>query len=161
MTSDGAMFSTCRTWRYLLWRIWDYNKKLALFIGLNPSTANEYINDPTIRRCIGFAKAWGYGGILMANLFAYRATDPAVMKASVHPVGSKNDGAIERAARRSELIVCAWGAHGSYMNRDKVVRALLGDHRLHHLGLTIKGQPKHPLYLRADTQPIFWSRDAV
>ena len=81
-----AVFSPCRTYRYALSRVWAADKPYALFIGLNPSTADETLDDPTIRRCIDFAKRWGYGGLVMANLFAYRATDPAVMKRAAEPV---------------------------------------------------------------------------
>ena len=77
-----AVFSPCRTYRYALSRVWAADKPYALFIGLNPSTADETLDDPTIRRCIDFAKRWGYGGLVMANLFAYRATEPSEMKAA-------------------------------------------------------------------------------
>ena len=86
-----AVFSPCRTYRYALSRVWAADKPYALFIGLNPSTADETLDDPTIRRCIDFAKRWGYGGLVMANLFAYRATNPSEMKAATDPVGVAND----------------------------------------------------------------------
>ncbi len=153
----GAKLSDCRTWRYLLWRAWSpRNGGLVTFIGLNPSTADEDDDDPTIRRCVGFAKAWGHVGIIMVNLFAYRATDPGAMKSTRTPIGPKNDKAIIGAAERSDLVVCAWGAQGGHRRRDEEVCALLGEYQLHHLGLTKGGQPKHPLYLKSSTKPQRW-----
>ena len=87
----GAIFSGCRTYRYTLWRSWDRDKGDVMFIGLNPSTADETLNDPTVRRCINYAKSWGYGGIYMANMFAFRATDPKEMKQAKDPIGYRND----------------------------------------------------------------------
>ena len=86
-----AKLSECRKYRYALWRTWDETKPHVMIIGLNPSTADETKDDPTITRCINFAKSWGYGGVCMANLFAYRATEPTVMKGSTDPVGTEND----------------------------------------------------------------------
>ena len=88
---NGAMFSPCRSYRYSLWRTWDSQKPIVVFIGLNPSTADETVNDPTMRRCIGFARLWGYGGMVVVNLFAYCATKPTVLRHVADPVGKDTD----------------------------------------------------------------------
>lgn len=148
----GAEFSACRTWRYALWRQWDWQgyANQVMFIGLNPSTADETEDDPTIRRCIQFAKDWGYGGLIMMNAYAFRATDPKVMKASTDPVGPGNDEAL--AYRRSQvgLIVAAWGAHCPPERESRICQVI--GKTIQCLGKTKAGRPKHPLYLRADTQ---------
>lgn len=152
----AAEFSDCRTYRYVLSRIWDRSERSVTFIGLNPSTADETEDDPTIRRCIGFAKAWGYGGLIMANLFAYRATFPSDMKAAPDPIGSGNDSWLRHLADNS-LVIAAWGNHGSYMNRAADVRRMLSE--LYCLKLNGSGEPAHPLYLKADLMPTPFTTD--
>lgn len=120
-TSTGAVFSPCRKYRYTLWRIWNKDLPSCLFVGLNPSTADETENDHTIRRCIGFTRDWGYGGLYMANLFAFRATDPAEMKASPDPIDPENDTWLKKLSKHTEITICAWGVHGAFMDRDKEV----------------------------------------
>lgn len=156
MPTDNAMkksarFSPCRSHRYELWRRWADDQPYALIIGLNPSTADESQDDPTIRRCIRFARDWGYGALCMGNLFALRATDPRVMLDHWAPVGADNDATLLRLAAGAGIVVAAWGAHGSHRRRDQWALANLPN--LHHLGLTKSGQPRHPLYLPADTLP--------
>lgn len=150
-----ATFSSCRTYRYTLSRSWAAGPVVA-FIGLNPSTADETTDDPTIRRCIGFARSWGFGGLLMLNLFAFRATDPKVMRAAPEPVGPGNNLALTDGANAASLVVAAWGTHGTHRARDAEVRKLLTN-RLHYLRLTKKGHPEHPLYLPASLTPQPWS----
>jgi hypothetical protein len=142
--NKGAEFSDDRVYRYTLWREWG-NKTVA-FIGLNPSTADENIDDPTIRRCINFAKSWGFGRMVMLNLFAFRATDPRDMKACQEPIGPENDKTLEGVSYSSDLVVCAWGVHGAHIDRgDEVTGMLLRRGiELHCLGRTTKGYPKHP-----------------
>jgi hypothetical protein len=124
---------------------------------LNPSTADEKEDDPTIRRCVNFAKRLGYGGAHMLNLFAYRATDPQEMKKAVDPVGPYNDRITKLyIADRHNDFVAAWGIHGSYMGRDKVVAAMIPE--LLCFGVTKEGHPRHPLYLRNDTGLIPWRK---
>lgn len=147
----GALFSECLKWRYQLWRVWGGEGPLVCFIGLNPSTADALQNDPTVRRCMGFARDFGGSGLLMCNAFAYRATLPQDMKRADEPIGRDNDKWLLDAARRSSLVIAAWGIHGEFQNRGAAVRRLVP--RLHHLGLTSGGYPKHPLYLSASIRP--------
>lgn len=159
--NSGAHFSACGGYRYSLWRRWVDNcplDRMVAFIGLNPSTADEIENDPTIRRCIGFAKSWGFDGLVMLNLFAFRATDPDVMKAVTNPVGDRNDHAITYTLTRSGGIVCAWGTHGKHRARDFEVKWLLRGAAcpVWHLGKNGDGTPKHPLYLKANSERAVW-----
>jgi hypothetical protein len=158
VTSRGACISRCGFYRYSLWREWSPGPKV-MFIGLNPSKADAAIDDPTIRRCIGFASRWGYGGLLMANLFAWRSTDPRAMMAADDPIGPENNQAILDMHEQSALTVAAWGAHGAYRKRGDVVRALCA-RGLHYLRLTSGGQPGHPLYLPAAIDPLPWGEGA-
>lgn len=149
--SDGAVFSPDRVYRYELHRHWD-SGPLVAFIGLNPSTADETVNDPTIRRCIRFARDWGYGGLVMLNLFAYRATDPRQLRTVADPIGPENDRHLIAATADCGLIVAAWGAGGGYLNRAAQVTELL-PWALQALGETASGEPRHPLYMPAATIP--------
>jgi hypothetical protein len=147
-----AKLSDCRTYRYELWRIWDESKPYAMFIGLNPSTADETEDDPTIRRCINFAKSWGYGGLCMANLFAYRATQPEDMKKAPDPIGDKNDETLNLLAQNAGVIVGAWGNDGVFLNRSEYVRTLIPE--INVLKVNKSGEPAHPLYLKSTLTPI-------
>lgn len=149
-----AIFSQCGRYRYALGRIWDSHSQHVAFVGLNPSTADERVDDPTIRRCIAFARAWGFGGIQVLNLFAYRATRPADMLCQQDPVGPDNDHHLATRARSAALVVAAWGTLGTHLARDRAVRALLPN--LHCLRLTKHGHPAHPLYLPAHLRPVPW-----
>jgi hypothetical protein len=151
MIDSGATFSPCRTYRYALWRRWDmFDDRFMAIIGLNPSTADERDDDPTIRRCIGFAKREGFGGIVMLNLFAYRTKSPSIMKRAADPIGPDNDRIIMGYDRKGFMIVGVWGADGHFMGRADEVRKLINQ-PIYCFGLTKSGQPLHPLYLRADT----------
>ena len=119
ITPSGAQFSRCRRWRYLLWRRWDESKPVANFLMLNPSTADELKLDPSCTRARNYAERWGYGGLIVTNIFGWRATDPKVMKSVKDPVGRGNDAAILRAAREAKLVVCAWGNHGEHLGRGQ------------------------------------------
>ncbi|MFT4928999.1 MAG: hypothetical protein ACI8WB_005125 [Phenylobacterium sp.] len=157
MTSGTAMKNTaklsrCRQYRYALWRTWDDSKPYVMFVGLNPSTADEKFDDPTLTRCINYAKSWGFGGVCMANLFAFRATDPAVMKLADNPVGSQNNKWLKKLASEAGLVVAAWGNDGVYLGRSKKVRARLPN--LHCLKINKSGEPAHPLYQKADLKAV-------
>ena len=154
----SAEISECGTYRYSLRRQWAEGYQV-LFVMLNPSTADALAGDPTIRRCVGFAKSWGFSQLAVANLFALRSTDPHVLMrcGDIDPVGPRNDEAIIGLAEESTMIVAAWGNHGIFLGRSKEVRRILGATScLYHLGLTKSGQPRHPLYLPGDTQPGWW-----
>lgn len=153
----GATLSKDRMYRYSLWRIWDESLPVVLFIGLNPSTANENEDDNTIRRCINFAKGWGYGGLYMANLFAYRTKDPEVMMAVPYPVGNGNDEILVELYKKADITIAAWSADGNFKNRDKEVQLLLPE--LHVLKINKDGSPGHPLYLKKSLTPKQWRFD--
>lgn len=152
LLKSDAVFSPDRVHRYGLWRIWDDDLPKVLFIGLNPSTADEFKNDPTIRRCIGYAKDWGYGGYIMGNIFGFRATDPKVMKAAKDPIGPKNNEWLLKLHNEADLTIGAWGNHGEFMNRGKDIVNLIPN--LKCLKITGKGYPSHPLYLKKSLIPI-------
>ena len=157
----GAAFSDCGRYRYRLGRAWDETLPAATFIMLNPSTADGAVDDPTIRRCIGYARAWGCGSLSVVNLYAWRATDPAELTAATDPVGPANDDFIAAAAtvaaRTGAPLVAAWGAHAR-PERIAGVLALPGMSRLTALACTKSGQPRHPLYLPAGLTPRPWSQ---
>jgi hypothetical protein len=149
-------------YRYLLWRAWGTGSRV-LFIMLNPSSATATEDDPTIRRCVGFARAWGFEGLEVANIFALRSTDPTALYAHPDPIGPLNDATIADAARRAGRVVCAWGTHGKLMARDSAVLRALWDAGVKPmvLGLTVGlAKPRHPLYMRRDVEPFFMLRDA-
>lgn len=146
----SAVLSPCGRYRYELWRRWAEGPQV-LFVMLNPSTADDKHDDATIRKCISYAKRWGFGGVGVVNLFAFRATDPRVMKAARDPIGSENDATIRRLAQEAGLIVAAWGAHGTHMGRAAAVLEMLP--RAHCLHRTKDGAPGHPLYLPGDAVP--------
>jgi hypothetical protein len=185
---SDAVFSPDRVHRYALYRTWEplsmdacarrdgicdcdgrpcaAPNRLCMFVGLNPSTADETTDDPTIRRCIRFARDWGYDGLVMANLYAFRATQPAELATAVAPIGEWGDDAnandvwLQKLARDAELVVAAWGADaGPQPWRASTVRAILEGTcgPLHVLGLTKDGAPRHPLYMPAATRPMVWS----
>ena len=146
-----AKFSSCRRYRYALWRIWDFSKPSAMFIGLNPSTADETKDDPTIRRCINFAKSWDYGGIYVTNLFAYRSNSPNKMKIQSNPIGDENDKWIKKLSQKSGVIIAAWGNDGSHLNRSRIIECKIPN--LKCIKKNKSGQPSHPLYLKSNLKP--------
>ena len=153
-------------YRYTLWRRGliavdlfspaPKNTGFVQFIGLNPSTATETLDDPTLRRVQGFTKTWGYDAMVMTNLFAFRATIPKDMMSAAAPEGSENDSVLGEIATRAALVICAWGNHGAHNGRSARVCAWLKrlNIPLFALKVTDAGEPQHPLYLSADTQPI-------
>ena len=153
-SSTGAVFSECRRWRYLLWRQWDKALPVANFLMLNPSTADESKLDPTCSRARAYAEAWGYGALIVTNVFGWRSTDPKALLHVRDPVGKGNDAAILRAARESDLVVCAWGNHGA--SRTRRMRELLSGIPLNALKLTGAGEPGHPLYLKKSLRAAPW-----
>lgn len=167
MSERKTEFSPCRRYRYTLWREWDcdlltgcaddaeHSDEYLVVIGLNPSTADETQDDPTIRRCIGFAKRWGFGALCMTNLFAWRETEPERMKCEPHPVGDDNDYWLTECAKGAGMILAAWGKDGRHRFRAKHVSAMLPP--LYCLQINQDGSPKHPLYVKADVVPVRFS----
>ena len=153
-----AVYSDCERYRYLLTRVWEPGGAKALFVMLNPSTATEVQNDPTVERCERRARALGFGAFRVTNIFAWRETDPKAMRAAADPVGPANDAAIRDSAPWADRIICAWGAHGAHLDRGPAVERLLRGTGLplFHLGLTKAGHPRHPLYIAYDRQPERW-----
>ncbi|MFK0288303.1 DUF1643 domain-containing protein [Streptomyces sp. NPDC090499] len=145
----AAVFDAGRTYRYLLTRIWDPAKAPLVWVMLNPSTADAFVEDPTIRRCLSFAQREGAGGIVVVNLFALRSTDPRALRHHADPVGRYNDAFIRQAVRTGGRVVAAWGAGGAEHGRGTAVAASLGAQGVPVacLGTTSTGQPRHPLYV--------------
>lgn len=160
-------FSPCRKYRYTLWRNWATEDLLVnagnssetkaheylMVIGLNPSTADETKDDPTIRKCIGFAKRWGFGALCMTNLFAWRDTDPAKMKKAENPIGDANNDWLRYCAAYAGMILGAWGRHGEHLKRNQYIRGIVG-RDIHCLKVNKDGSPMHPLYVPYETIPV-------
>lgn len=144
-----AHFSKCNNYRYALWRTWDDAKPFVMIIGLNPSMTED---NPTITRCANFAKAWGFGGVCVANLFAYRAAVPREMLVASDPVGKENDAWLAKLSEKAGLVVAAWGNDGGFLKRSHQVTSLLSD--LHCIQINKSGEPAHPLYLKASLMPV-------
>ena len=153
-----AVYSDCEAYRYALTRVWDATGKRVTFVMLNPSTANEVQNDPTVERCERRARALGFGAFQVCNIFAFRATDPKVMRKATDPVGPANDEAIRKGCLWADQVICAWGTHGAYLSRGPAVEALVRatEKPMAHLGLSKAGHPKHPLYISYQKQPEKW-----
>ncbi|MCK0538598.1 DUF1643 domain-containing protein [Alcanivorax quisquiliarum] len=149
-----AHFSRCGLYRYALWRWWGQGQDYALIIGLNPSTDPAGQDNPTVRRCVRFAQQWGYSGVCVANLFAWRTVEPAALLAAQAPIGPRNDHWLRRLGPGAAVIVAAWGNHGQHLGRGQAVRRLLPDMQV--LRLNRSGEPAHPLYLPAHLRPQPW-----
>ena len=157
MLERTAELSPCERYRYCLGRHWNKSAPACLFIMLNPSTADHIIDDRTIVKCKTYAAKWGYGSLLVGNLFALRSTDPKALRQAVSagedPVGPENNGHIVALLAQASLVVCAWGVNGTLLERDQeVVEMLQG--RGQALTLTKDGHPNHQLYLRSDLKPV-------
>lgn len=157
LAAMSAVISSCQQYRYLLKRpseVEHPDRTTALFVMLNPSTADATLDDPTIRRCRGFARGWGCAGIVVANLYALRSTDPAVLRGHRDAIGPENDDWLRRLAGEFGDVVCAWGANAEPARSAAVIEILRGaGARLWCLGITKAGAPKHPLYISA-SQPL-------
>ncbi len=158
-----AIISADGLYRYALWRVWDEQKRTILFICLNPSTADAVQDDPTLRRCMGFARAWGYGGVKLGNLFAYRATNPKELLAAADPVGPENNEWLKTMAVASTMVIAAWGNRGTLLNRSDQIAGLSRHlQNMKCLAVNKSGQPKHPLYVRGDIEPIaFYGAECI
>jgi hypothetical protein len=151
-----ALIDGTKKYRYMLMRQWgDSRDNFVNFIMLNPSTADDKIDDPTIESCIRLAKNWGFDGFYVTNLFALRATDPKTLRASAEPIGKENDKFIEKYAQSCKLVVIAWGNQGTLKNRNKLVLEQLNKISTPHcLKKTKLNHPNHPLYIKGDTKPM-------
>jgi hypothetical protein len=147
--------SPCKRYRYARWDVWSpfADARMVNFICLNPGFRGDNEIGPTVRRCIQFAKSWGYDGMVTTNLFAIRTpNDPEAMKACPDPIGADNDLWLMRIAglASTALVIAAWGKHGRHLQRGAAVSRLVPGMRC--LGLTQEGQPRHPFYVPASTQ---------
>lgn len=158
----AAVFSPCRKWRYHLQHIWDESQPNLIWMMLNPSTADELKNDPTVERCEQRARMWGFGGVEVFNIFGYRATDPADMKAYIDPVGPDNDDWMIDFAKKSQntKAIIGWGEHGKHRGRGEAVLNIIKQHdgRVNALKINASGHPKHPLYIgyKQKAAPFKW-----
>ena len=164
----SASFSDGEVYRYSLSRTWDEDKKPCIFVGLNPSTADASKDDPTFRRCVGYAQREGFGGLVMLNIFAYRATNPNELYEVEDPIGRFNQDAFMEEIQllntdydrepKGALVVCAWGGHGTLMNQgehalgwiEKELWTHIKGYRIACLGINLNHTPSHPLYLKKD-----------
>ena len=151
--SKNAHISLDGQYRYTLEREWDTGHGACVFIGLNPSTADAKEDDPTIRRCVAFAKAWGYKRLVMVNAYAFRVTDPKHLKKITDPVGQVNDIVLRGVCREAKMVVACWGNNIERIRQDNLLLML---DNLHVLRLTKKGFPAHPLYLPGNLTPVVW-----
>ena len=156
-----AEFSSCGLYRYRLWREWGDPTHRCAFVMLNPSTADDDQDDPTVRRCIQFAKDWGFGALDVANIFAYRSTDPKALYKLVDPIGPNNDAAIKHIVSAATRVIVAWGLHGKLRDRGvialQMISAAMRNRLAEPLALKVSettGQPYHPLYLSGTLQPF-------
>jgi hypothetical protein len=154
----SAVISPCGTYRYRLDRTFAHGEGDAVFIMLNPSTADGTVDDPTIRRCMGFAAAWGHRRLIVVNLFAFRSPSPKDLLLVADPVGPENEVYLEAATRPAARVICAWGKDGSLLSRSLTVRQRLAQWNVPalYLGLTKAGEPRHPLYMAGATLPQPW-----
>ena len=155
LMKKGAVIDKTGFYRYSLWREWDIDKSKIVFIMLNPSKADASMDDPTLRRCISFAKSWDYGSLIVVNLFAYRSSSPLELRQVDDPVGKQNDRYLKKAIKLADRVVVAWGNNGKLMQRDRLVLELLSKLNIqpHCLGITKSGYPHHPLYVLWSKQP--------
>lgn len=158
LSDSGAVFSAHRTYRYRLWRSFQPGAPRVCFCMLNPSVAAEGEDDPTIRRCLGFARKWGYGGIVVVNLFALVSTDPRVLSRHTDPVGPDNDRVLGQTFAASPTVVMAWGAQPQARTRAPTVMRILAatGHKPMCIGVTRDGSPRHPLFVRGSTDRTEW-----
>lgn len=154
-----AIYSDCERYRYALTREWDTGGTKVHFVMLNPSTATEVQNDPTVERCERRARALGHGAFRVTNIFAWRDTDPKKMRKAIDPIGPANDATILDGVMWADQTICAWGTHGEHLMRGPQMETALRATKapLFHLGLTKAGHPKHPLYIAYTQTPVLWT----
>lgn len=154
----GAVISNCGKYRYMLEREWMTGEGTCLFVMLNPSTADASEDDPTIRRCIGFAQRWGFRRLTVANVFALRSPHPTVILNADDPVGPENDRWVEQLYRDADVAVAAWGAF--WFAQDRAADLVSRYPGLLCLAVTKEGCPQHPLYIKGDAKPVLFTSQA-
>lgn len=154
-----AIYSDCERYRYALTRVWKFEASRLVFVMLNPSTATEVQNDPTVERCERRARTLGFGSLQVTNIFAWRDTDPKKMRTAKDPIGPDNDKTIMEACSWGDQIIAAWGTHGAHLGRGVQVKQILrsSDKPVFHLGISKGGHPKHPLYIAYSQKPEIWA----
>ena len=158
-TNSIAIYSDCERYRYALTRVWKFEASRLVFVMLNPSTATEVQNDPTVERCERRARTLGFGSLQVTNIFAWRDTDPKKMRTAKDPIGPDNDKTIMEACSWGDQIIGAWGTHGAHLGRGVQVKQILrsSDKPVFHLGISKGGHPKHPLYIAYSQKPEIWA----
>ena len=156
--ASEAVYSDCERYRYALTRVWNRDAPRVLFIMLNPSKATEVQNDPTVERCERRARVLGFGAFRVMNIFAWRETDPRLLRAAESPVGLENDRLLLDGLAWADTVIAGWGVHGAHLARGPAVEALLrgAGAKVHCLGLSKAGHPRHPLYIAYATPPQVW-----
>lgn len=156
MVIKGANLSGNRKYRYKLWRTWDANLPTVNFVMLNPSTADENVDDPTIRKCSSYARRWGYGGIVVTNLFALRSVSPDRLYNTRNPIGVSSNRRLIIEATAAKITICAWGNHGNWNGRSAIVVKMLREAGIDLMCLRCNGggEPAHPLYLPLNLVPV-------
>lgn len=153
----NSEFSSCLKYRWSLSRKWDNTKCVCVFIGLNPSTADETVNDPTVNRCMNYAMSWGYGSLIMLNLFAYRSTDPKKLYIIDNPIGHCNLSTIISFCKNADIVIAAWGKHGKHLHADTDTLSVLKNIcDVYCLRINKDGTPIHPLYQKKTAKPILY-----
>jgi hypothetical protein len=158
-TESSAVYSDCERYRFALTRTWGTSGGRLLFVMLNPSKATELANDPTVERCERRARKLGYAAMRVCNIFAWRETEPALLKKARNPIGNANNAQLHEAAGWADNILCAWGVHGAYLGRVNEVAQMLSEHEapLLCLGQTKDRHPRHPLYVSYLQAPVPWA----
>jgi hypothetical protein len=152
ITCNFALWSkeTPPLYRYYLFRAWDKSKPFFAFIGMNPSKADERFDDPTVRRCINFARREGAGRFVMLNVYGFRSTDPLAIREVSDPNGPENDHWIQSYVKEADFVIAAWGRNVTQRG-EEVLKMIKGLNTVHCLGINLDGSPKHPLYLKSNT----------
>ncbi len=160
-TSSKAIFNTSKRYRYVLTREWTEGKGAVAFIGLNPSTATHEVSDPTVTRCVNYAKRWGFKEMIMLNIFALRSTDPKELYKAREPIGRENNDYIESYTEEAKLVIAGWGNHGDHRTRGREVSKIIKDLNVKCFGINKSGHPVHPLYQRNDARLIDFNMEGL
>ncbi len=152
MIKSDAIFSEDNIHRYALIHEWELDRPSLMIISLNPSAEDGELNNPTIRRCIGFAKRWGFGRLFITNLFSFKTSSPKDLFNSENPIGNKNDYWLKKLSKKVDKVVLAYGNHGKFKNRHEEILKII--HDPYCIKKSKTGMPMHPLYLKYTEEPI-------